>query len=180
MSLISENENERCKHKFSSARSRPHTHTHTQLLPFIQSNCLVNSFISSKGRFDRFLGSSTSDLTTVRRFEFIPQSLPVHAQVSSENQLGLVMGWRSVVSGCFRDRQPVKVLYGLSHLLWTNVVNWMSWSLDEMKEQEIRYLLYNYFTFFLWNVSKRFWIIFSLPSPFRVWKYKTFKISNFR
>lgn len=34
------------------------------------------------------------------------------------------------------DRQLVKVLQGLSHLLWTNVVNWMGWCLHMRTRQK--------------------------------------------
>lgn len=80
---------------------------------------------------------------------FVLFFLKTHSDVTAEDQLGLKVSWwggsssiwRSVFTGASRlpadlgNRHPEKVLQGLSHLLWTDVVNWMSWCLIGQKKK---------------------------------------------
>lgn len=80
---------------------------------------------------------------------FVLFFLKTHSDVTAEDQLGLKVSWwggsssiwRSVFTGASRlpadlgNGHPEKVLQGLSHLLWTDVVNWMSWCLIGQKKK---------------------------------------------
>lgn len=99
--------------------------------------------------------------------------LKTHSDVTAEDQLGLKVSWwggsssvwRSVFTGASRlpadlgNRHPEKVLQGLSHLLWTDVVNWMSWCLiGQKKKKKKRFARYfvcrsMYFFFLLYPIS---------------------------
>lgn len=116
-----------------------------------------SALVCSKGQLSRL---STKYLTTASRLRGDPQSwlifvilfcfvLKTHSDVTAEDQLGLKVSWwggsssiwRSVFTGASRlpadlgNGHPEKVLQGLSHLLWTDVVNWMSWCLIGQKKK---------------------------------------------
>lgn len=116
-----------------------------------------SALVCSEGRLSRL---STKNLTTASRLRGDPQSwlifvilfcfLKTHSDVTAEDQLGLKVSWwggsssvwRSVFTGASRlpadlgNGHPEKVLQGLSHLLRTDVVNWMSWCLKSQKKKK--------------------------------------------
>lgn len=114
-----------------------------------------SALVCSEGQLSRL---STKYLTTASRLRGDPQSwlifvilffLKTHSDVTAEDQLGLKVSWwggsssiwRSVFTRASRlpadlgNGHPEKVLQGLSHLLWTDVVNWMSWCLIGQKKK---------------------------------------------
>lgn len=111
---------------------------HTQLLTFIQANApKLQPSLLPRGSTVR----PAPGLVSCQTWPLFAGSSPSPGvcwlacrDVSAGDWLGLTVGWSGggvrllVVLG---DRQPVKVLQGLSHLLWTNVINRMSWSLEE-------------------------------------------------